>query len=220
MAELRWLLLIVGLVLIAGIYLYTRYKPRLDKRFESLSMRREPTLSGAVASAPEAVENENTLEIDSEIETETDERDEGAVAKETKIIAIRLMARDSSGFPADQLILKMRDLGLKHGEFGIFHRPCETGERRNDFSIASLVEPGSFDLTRLKTDSYPGVSIFMQLPGSRDGVEIFDDMLTTSRSLARELDGELLDEQGSSLSVQRERYLREEVIQFEHRALP
>ena len=73
--------------------------------------------------------------------------------------------------------------------------------------------------TKIKTETYPGVSIFMRLPGRRDGVEIFDDMLTTSRSLARELDGELLDEQGSSLSVQRERYLREEVIQFEHQTV-
>jgi FtsZ-interacting cell division protein ZipA len=40
-------------------------------------------------------------------------------------------------------------------------------------------------------------------------------MLTTSRSLAEKLDGELFDEQGSTLSIQRERYLREEVVQFQ-----
>ncbi|NND35557.1 MAG: cell division protein ZipA [Gammaproteobacteria bacterium] len=137
---------------------------------------------------------------------------------EAKLVAIRLMARNATGFPADKLILAMRELGLKHGEFGIFHRPCGEDEQYNAFSVASLVEPGSFDLTKIKTEKYPGVSIFMMLPAAHDGVEVFDDMLSTSRSLARELDGELLDEQGSSLSVQRERYLREEVIQFEHQA--
>jgi hypothetical protein len=30
------------------------------------------------------------------------------------------------------------------------------------------------------------------------------------------LNGDLLDESGSTLSIQRERYLREEVIQFQH----
>ena len=136
---------------------------------------------------------------------------------QAKIVAIRLMCRSNSGFPAEDLILRMRDLGLRHGEFGIFHGGAN--DAGSDYSVASLVEPGSFDLTRIKKESYPGVSIFMRLPGNRDGVEIFDDMLATCRSLAKQLDGELLDEQGSSLSIQRERYLREEVIQFEHQGL-
>ena len=88
------------------------------------------------------------------------------------------------------------------------------------FSVASLVEPGSFDLTRLKTERFPGVSLFVALPGAGDGVAAFDDMLSTAHGLAIKLDGELLDEQGSRLSVQRERYLREEVIQFQHKFAP
>ncbi len=48
-----------------------------------------------------------------------------------------------------------------------------------------------------------------------DGVAVFDDMLQTARTLAQRMDGELLDELGSRLSVQRERYMREEVIDFE-----
>jgi FtsZ-interacting cell division protein ZipA len=42
-------------------------------------------------------------------------------------------------------------------------------------------------------------------------------MVTTARALAVGLNGDLVDEQGSTLSIQRERYLREEVIQFQHR---
>ena len=44
-------------------------------------------------------------------------------------------------------------------------------------------------------------------------------MMSASRSLANQLEGELLDEEGSSLSVQRERYLREEIIQYEHQGM-
>ena len=36
-----------------------------------------------------------------------------------------------------------------------------------------------------------------------------------SKRVAQTLDGELLDESGSTLSVQRERYLREEIIQYQ-----
>ena len=40
-------------------------------------------------------------------------------------------------------------------------------------------------------------------------------MMAAARALAQSLDGELLDESGSTLSIQRERYLREEIIQFQ-----
>jgi cell division protein ZipA len=86
--------------------------------------------------------------------------------------------------------------------------------------VASLVEPGSFDLTRMRSERFPGVSLFLELPGDGDGVTAFDDMLSTAHSLAQTLDGELLDETGSRLSVQRERYLREEVIQYQHKFAP
>lgn len=214
MAELRWLLLFVGLAIIAGIYLYARLKPGLDRGLQAIAKRREPTLGAGEQPAAEPAVT-GAPEPDAPERVVVEAPPPGA----TKIVAIRLLARNGKGFPGEQLVLTMRELGLKHGEFGIFHREVGDVAREHEFSVASLIEPGSFDLTRIKSDAYPGVSIFMRLPGPRDGVEIFDDMLQTSRSLARQLDGELLDEQGSSLSVQRERYLREEVIRFEHQGI-
>jgi FtsZ-interacting cell division protein ZipA len=41
-------------------------------------------------------------------------------------------------------------------------------------------------------------------------------MVRTARDLARDLNGDLRDEQGSSWSIQRERFVREEIIQFQH----
>jgi len=54
------------------------------------------------------------------------------------------------------------------------------------------------------------------LPGPIDGTEAFDLMMTAARALAQSLDAELLDESGSTLSIQRERYMREEIIQYQH----
>ena len=56
----------------------------------------------------------------------------------------------------------------------------------------------------------------MILPGPGDAVDRFDDMVRTARDLARDLNGDLRDEQGSSWSIQRERFVREEIIQFQH----
>jgi cell division protein ZipA len=60
------------------------------------------------------------------------------------------------------------------------------------------------------------MSFFMVLPGEGDPIERFDSMVGTARSLARELDGELRDDKGSSWSIQRERYIREEIIEYCH----
>lgn len=213
MAELRWLLLLLGVVAVAAVYLYTRYKPRLERGMEALRKPiREPTLTRAAEAPEDDTEGSRQAVPAMGARLAPARRSPG----ESKIVTIRLMARERNGFPGEKLVLTMRELGLQHGQFGIFHCPAKSDDAGSEFSIASLVEPGSFDLTKIRSKSYPGVSIFMMLPGSRDGVEIFDDMMKTSRSLAHQLDGELLDEQGSSLSIQRERYLREEVIQFEH----
>jgi FtsZ-interacting cell division protein ZipA len=44
-------------------------------------------------------------------------------------------------------------------------------------------------------------------------------MMVAARALTQSLRGELLDESGSTLSIQRERYMREDIIQFEHSKL-
>ncbi len=136
-----------------------------------------------------------------------------------KIVTVRIVAREKKSFPGDELILSMRGIGLRHGKFGIFHRYDGNDESKTVFSAASLVEPGSFDLQNIKGQGIPGISLFLVLPGPVDSVEGFDMMLATARALTQSLNGELLDESGSTLSIQRERYLREEIIQFQHSSL-
>ena len=118
--------------------------------------------------------------------------------------------------PGDDLILNLRGAGMRHGRFGIFHRYAGDDEKKVIFSAASLVEPGSFDLENVKDQKIPGISLFMVLPGPLDGCQAFDLMMETGRSLTKALHAELLDESGSTLSIQRERYLREEIIQYQH----
>ncbi len=105
---------------------------------------------------------------------------------------------------------------MRHGKFGIYHRYEAADEDKVIFSAASLVEPGTFDLKNLKEQEIPGISLFMVVPGPVDGAEAFDLMTAAARALSQSLNTELLDESGSTLSIQRERYLREEIIQFEH----
>jgi cell division protein ZipA len=204
--ELRWILLGLGLIALAAIYGYSRFRVRRSADSATTDRQRvEPSLGRTSPNAePEAPGDEPEVIV----------AEPAPPAKvPEKVVAIRLMSKDKSGFPGDKLVLAMRRAGLRHGRFGIFH--ALKGDTDSIvFSVANLVEPGTFDLAALTNTRLPGVSLFLVLPGPEDTMQSLDTMIDTARALAAALDGELLDEQGSSLSVQRERYIRDEIQQF------
>ncbi len=219
MDGLRWLLLFFGILVIAGVYLYSR-REKAEPKADADLQRVEPTLLGQEPDEPGADESIASpgLSVDEAGQDEGSEDTADDVSEQSaqKIVTLRVVARDKKAFQGDELILSLRGIGLRHGKFGIFHRYDGNDESRTIFSAASLVEPGSFDLANIKEQQIPGISLFLVLPGPVDSVEAFDLMMAAARALSQSLDGELLDESGSTLSIQRERYLREEIIQFQH----
>jgi len=215
MDGLRWLLLLFGRLVIAGVYFYRRRERTTAKTEPKPERRVEPTL-GAGDTAGEApdIDASDDPGLDNSGADERAPDPEGNVPQ--KIVTLRLVARDGGAFKGDELALSLRGIGMRHGKFGIFHRYDGNNENNTIFSAASLVEPGSFDMTNIKEQELPGISLFLILPGPVEGAEAFDMMMSAARAVAQALDGELLDETGSTLSIQRERYMREEIIQFEH----
>ncbi len=212
-----WVLLLFGLLVIAGVYWYSRRETAAPDE-PVVEERREPALDedDLSGSEPFLIDPEPQVD-DADQPDELDEPDDAPPpAAPQKIVTMRIVARDRGAFAGDQLILNLRGLGMRHGKFGIFHRVDGDDDESTIFSAASLVEPGSFDLANIKEQEIPGISLFLVLPGPIEGAEAFDMMMETARTLTQSLDGELLDESGSTLSIQRERYLREEIVQFEH----
>jgi cell division protein ZipA len=220
---LRWLLLLFGLLVIVGVYWYSRREQSAKDEPEAQE-RVTPTLDGEPVEPDDGGEAHTTsdsplLAQDASQAGDADDAETEAVDDEDapqKIVALRLVARERGVFAGDELVLSLRGIGMRHGKFGIFHRLDGNDERRTVFSAASLVEPGSFDLSNIKEQEIPGISLFLVLPGPVEGAQAFDMMMDAARTLAQSLDGELLDESGSTLSIQRERYMREEIVQFEH----
>lgn len=208
--ELRWVLLGFGALIILAVYLWGKGVFRFAEKKPDPRLREEPRI--------DADDAHNELETEAAAIEGPPEPVEPAVRKSThrapeKVVALRLMPR-SQPQTGETTVLALRKFGLEHGRYGIFHR--NAGGSNSIFSVANLTPPGSFDLTKLSESVIPGLSVFMVLPGTGDPVDRFDAMLETARALARELNLELFDEKGSSWSVQRERYLREEMIQYRH----
>ena len=207
MWDLRWVLLGLGALLVVGVYLWSkgvfsrRLLPQIPRR-----QRTEPSFGdGSAAGADVPADGEPLI-------VEPSAR-KGVQTNPDRIITLRLIPRGEE-LSAERAVGALAGAGLKHGRYGIFHLDGSDGEP--SFSVASLTEPGTFDLPNLGNSTIAGLSFFIVLPGEGDPVARFDAMVETARALTVELEADLHDEGGSSWSVQRERYLREEIIEYRH----
>jgi cell division protein ZipA len=130
-----------------------------------------------------------------------------------RILAVRLVMLSGRLASGEQLAQAFRAERLEYGRYRIFHRMAD-GERPI-FSVASLVEPGSFDPDLMVTERYLGVSMFAVFPGPIPAPQAFDELIATGRRLADRLGAVLQDDTGHSLTGQRLLALREELVSFE-----
>jgi cell division protein ZipA len=133
-----------------------------------------------------------------------------------KIVAVRVAAPMPTRFEGIRLREALDRNGLRHGRFDIFHRLAPDG--RPIISLASVVEPGTFDPAGMDKAAYPGVALFTVLPGPVSALDALEDLLVTSRTLATQLGGTVLDEKGAPLSLQRIAHMRDDVLAFERNA--
>ena len=243
MPELRLILLVAGLAVIAGVFFWSRRtesKNLQDKaapkvRQEPRLSKTPPSLGGALAVDGVRMEPRfdagfwqqtawhAPVEADAFADGNKPADDEETVVSvpprgERKIVALRVVAKLAEGFDGPALGKLLHDEDLRYGKFDIYHRPFKNDANEPVFSVANLQEPGTFCPETLPEQTIRGVSLFMVLPGRQDGVSALADMLATARRIAQQLNGEVQDESGSTLSVQHAAYIRDEIVRFQVQA--
>ncbi len=127
--------------------------------------------------------------------------DEISNDKANEIVSINIIANQERGFVGYELIQSLLAVGLRYGAMNIFHRhETSAGNGRVIFSVASAVEPGTFDLSRTGSLSVSGLCFFMSVAESADPLADFEVMYTTAQQLSRDLDGELQDVKHQSMT--------------------
>jgi cell division protein ZipA len=137
-----------------------------------------------------------------------------------EVIIINVLARNGGEFHGTGLMEAFMRNGLKYGDMNIFHR-IDAATRTPQFSLASAVEPGTFDLNAMDDFRTRGVCLFMPLPltGRAQPLAVFEDMLTVARDLARSLGGDLKDEAHSVMTAQNIEHCRQRIADFTRKQL-
>ena len=130
-----------------------------------------------------------------------------------RIVTVRVCPVGEARWSGSQLMAALELHGLAFGRYQVFHRKHADG--RSLFCVASLIEPGTFDIAEMADQEYRGVTLFAVLPGPIQPLETMDELLGTARGLAEELSGMVQDAKGMPLSPQRAAALREDIARFQ-----
>ena len=133
-----------------------------------------------------------------------------------RIVTLYVAARPGHQLNGSDLIVAAEKAGLVHGHMGIFHRMVDGHPEQGPvFSVANMVKPGSFDLTRVQELRTPGISFFMTLPAPMPALDAWDAMLPTAQRMAELLDALVLDEERNALGRQRIAHIRDELRAYD-----
>ncbi|MCK4864251.1 MAG: cell division protein ZipA C-terminal FtsZ-binding domain-containing protein [Gammaproteobacteria bacterium] len=236
MDSLRLTLVIIGLVVVVGIYI--KFRSSDDDLIFLLKKLFNPENKNISSSEHSVSDEDDLIPVLTPIEDEPDFSDFEALSKvisgrdrveeytkqqeitftavedttetgpESLLIILYIMSPKGHVFTGEGIHAVMTSAGLKHGEHQIYHY---LHDNMAVFSIANAVEPGFFDSTKLKDVTTPGLAVFLQLPGPVECRRALDDLLEISKRLAEALSGELCDENRSVLTQQTISHLKDKV---------
>ncbi len=191
------LLILIALVLVAMMLCKQLMKERGPNRYKRKATKRtEPRLSESLDDASEGVDDQDSDAILGIKPCKTVSLHETQVVQPKKktVIVINLLAKYGSTFGGYDLLQAVLSQGLRFGAMKIFHRHTHKNGRGDVlFSMASLEEPGTFDLPTMSEFTTSGLSFFLQVDAVSDPHTALDVLVDVVSNLRDELGGDLFD---------------------------
>ena len=130
------------------------------------------------------------------------------------VIALTVMAPKDRLFTGRAIKNALDNQDLHFGDMQIYHRFTLGSRKQSLFSVANIVDPGTFLPAELISMKTPGVLLFARLPGPVNGLAVLDAMLDCARQMAEQLDGVVCDEQRQPLTEQTLEALRSRIFEL------
>lgn len=242
-ATLRIIIAVVGVAILLAIYFFGRPRSEQGRRVlfkRGRGERVEPVIGETIrdpadpdAHVPTPRQGELEVGVADELrklgDTVAASRTRGAPPRPLpgkrpadlpveRIVTLYVVARGGGNFSGCDVAVAAEKAGLQFGDMQIFHRPLDgKPEAGPIFSMANMMKPGTFDMSRIEELQTPGLSFFMTLPGPLPALDAWDAMLPAAQRLAELLGGNVLDEERNALGRQRIAVLRDELRSWDRK---
>jgi cell division protein ZipA len=109
--------------------------------------------------------------------------------------------------------------GMAYGAMGVFHfYSANRPGKQPLFSLANMMEPGSFNLSSMEELSTPGLTLFATLSRPNEALATFNKMLDVARKLAKTLDATVCDERRGTLNKQGVEHIHEQIKEYQRKS--
>ncbi|MGD2007765.1 MAG: cell division protein ZipA [Cellvibrionales bacterium] len=141
-------------------------------------------------------------------------------AVDPHVFVLNVTARAEQGFAGSDILAVLLACDLRFGDMDFFHRHEQSAGRGPiQFSVCNMMRPGVFDIDAMDSLRTRGLMFFVTLPGPEDMLKAFDYMHETAKVVAKNLDGDVLDETRSAITRQSLEHMRQQIRELERRLL-
>lgn len=109
-----------------------------------------------------------------------------------RLIQLSIVANTERGFNGADLDAVFNIVGLEYANSIHIYERLDM-DRRVDYCVGSMVNPGTFPSNNLETFYTPGVTFYMQPQELPDALSVFDELIRTINLVVTELDGIVWD---------------------------
>lgn len=235
MAMLRIGILVAGAILFAAIFFFGRpKKPSQGRRVEPSerdNARVEPSLAADDAAEQlrdyggddAVVQPELGLAGGTPVPQADSDLGKRPSQDFDKIVSLYVAAKAGHTLRGEDIVVAAEKTGLTFGHMNVFHRLIEGHPERGPvFSMANIMQPGSFDMAQIREMETPAIAFFLTLPAPITALEAWEKMLPNVERMAELLNGVVLDDSRNTLGRQRIQHIREELRGYDrqHEAPP
>ena len=217
MMELRWLLIIIGIVIIIAVYFYSRYqhKAKNEQTFfqtptpnDSLMGEKKAEVSDIPSlrikvSETKISQAKNSVRSLPKMSTATPNKTENSQPHssleqpsegEPTLVILHVWAHSGQYWEGVKLMEVADRIGLTPSDKNIFQYFHQNNSTTPLFYVADKNKPGTFVWDRMEQIKLEGVSLFMELPAFCSAHEAFLLMHACTQKLSNLLEGEILDQ--------------------------
>jgi len=176
----------------------------------------EDALEEPLKNEPLSIETsvDETSESEPEVEKVNSKPENTDVAIDD-VISVYVLAQPGEVIKGEKILSASYALHMDFGAMKIFHRHDQDEERKIQFSMANIKQPGWFEIDHMNELETPGVSFFMQVNLVDKPSAILDEMMITAHGLSSMIGATLCGAQRKPLDEAQTNELREKVKRLE-----